>query len=162
MDELYGLQIPKLFDCRLMDVSEYALISGLEARCSEQRFYHAPCHDSLEGKAIKLLEDKCGFSMKATSHCCSEAGTMALSRPDITSKMLDKKRISINESLQKEGVGSGILLTNCPSCLQGLGRNESSGMKPRHLAEELAIRAGGYDWESELVRMLANHEKVNF
>lgn len=161
-EELEDIKIPDLFDCRLMDVSEYALSSGLEIRCGDIRFYHAPCHDSLDGKAIKLLEQKCGFEMKATSHCCSEAGTMALSRPDITSKMLEKKRASIKEGLEKAGLQKGVILTNCPSCLQGLGRNQASGMVPRHITEELAIKIGGSDWEKELVRMLGNHEKVNF
>lgn len=162
MEELGDIKIPELFDCRLMDVSEYALSSGLDVKCSETRFYHAPCHDSMGGKAVKLLEQQCGYIMKATPDCCSEAGTMALSRPDITSRMLEKKRAGIKKALQNAGLSEGIILTNCPSCLQGLGRNESSGMKPRHIAEELAFRTGGYDWEKELVEMMANHEKVNF
>ncbi|WP_035276482.1 DUF3683 domain-containing protein [Desulforegula conservatrix] len=161
-EELENIKVPELFDCNLMDVSEYAISSGLEISCSEMRFYHAPCHDSMGGKATKLLEQKCGFNMKSTSHCCSEAGTMALSRPDITSRMLDKKRVSINEALEKNEIHQGVILTNCPSCLQGLGRNQSSGMAPRHIAEELALKSGGYDWEKELVRMLDKHEKVNF
>jgi len=162
MDELQSIKIPELFDCKLMDVSEYAMSTGLDVKCSETMFYHAPCHDSMGGKAVKLLEQKCGFNMKATPHCCSEAGTMALSRPDITSRMLDKKLIAMKDALEKNSIPNGIILTNCPSCLQGLGRNQSSGMIPRHIAEELALKTGGYNWEKELVKMLSNHEKVNF
>ena len=34
-----------------------------------------------------------GFGgVEAVPHCCSEAGTLALSRPDITDAMLDRKR----------------------------------------------------------------------
>jgi hypothetical protein len=35
-----------------------------------------------------------------------------------------------------------VVLTNCPSCLSGLGRNESLGFKARHLAEALALSCG--------------------
>jgi len=38
------------------------------------------------------------------------------------------------------------LLTNCPSCLQGRGRNRALGAEPRHLAVELARQLSGERW----------------
>ena len=60
--------------------------------------------------------------MEAVPHCCSEAGTLALSRPDITDAMLHRKTEALKEALRTRPAGA-MILTNCPSCLQGLGRN---------------------------------------
>ena len=49
-------------------------------------------------------------------HCCSEAGTLALSRPDITGAMLHRKRAALAEA-RSGRPGASVLLTNCPSCL---------------------------------------------
>jgi D-lactate dehydrogenase (cytochrome) len=81
----------------------------------------------------------------AVPHCCGEAGTLALSRPDIAAAMRARKRDALQSVFH--GInGQKVVLTNCPSCLSGLGRNESSGFKARHLAEELAISVDGKDW----------------
>ena len=39
-------------------------------------------------------------------------------------------------------VGASVILTNCPSCVQGLGRNEPQGFAPKHLAVALAVQRG--------------------
>jgi hypothetical protein len=39
-----------------------------------------------------------------------------------------------------------VILTNCPSCLQGLGRNRPLGVEARHLAVALAERMSGEGW----------------
>ena len=54
-------------------------------------------------------------------NCCSEAGTLALSRPDIAHKMLARKASAL--ALVADPAAPAQLVTNCPSCLQGLGRN---------------------------------------
>jgi Fe-S oxidoreductase len=47
--------------------------------------YHAPCHDSLGGQAAEVVARLVRIRAESVPHCCSEAGTLALSRPDITS-----------------------------------------------------------------------------
>ena len=43
-----------------------------------------------------------GFGkVQAVPHCCSEAGTLALSRPDITDAMLHRKRGALAEALAR-------------------------------------------------------------
>lgn len=39
-----------------------------------------------------------------------------------------------------------IVLTNCPSCLSGLERNQSLGVRTRHMAEALAMGLDGQQW----------------
>ena len=60
-----------------------------------------------------------GFGkVETVPHCCSEAGTLALSRPDITDAMLHRKRGALAEALgDRRGA---TVLTNCPSCVNGL------------------------------------------
>jgi len=38
------------------------------------------------------------------------------------------------------------MLTNCPSCVQGLGRNRDIGLDPQHLAVALAVKYSGTNW----------------
>jgi len=42
------------------------------------------------------------------------------------------------------------LLTNCPACLQGLGRQERLGVKVTHLAVALAEASGGGTSDSSM------------
>ena len=72
---------------------------------------------------------------------------MALSRPDISHAMLDRKQ---NAMKQAGKADADVLLTNCPSCLQGLGRLKKRGVKPIHMAEELARLTGGEGWQKKL------------
>ena len=52
--------------------------------------YHTPCHDSLRGEGVTLLK-RLIADVSRQPHCCSEAGTLSLSRPDITRAMLQRK-----------------------------------------------------------------------
>jgi D-lactate dehydrogenase (cytochrome) len=151
----------EIFGAPLEDVSRFALSNGLKLDPGGDYLYHPPCHDSLAGGAKDLLAKKAGAKLTTVDHCCSEAGTLALSRPDIAYNMLDKKTLAVKEALKGQEM-DGVMLTNCPSCLQGLGRNANLGIKPRHLAVELARRVGGDQWEKELKVILENSEVVNF
>jgi Fe-S oxidoreductase len=94
-------------------------------------------------------------------HCCSEAGTLALSRPDITGAMLHRKRAAIAEA-RAGRAGGAVLLTNCPSCLTGLGRNRDLGIEPRHLAVELARALSGPGWLEKLRVRAETAQAVRF
>jgi FAD/FMN-containing dehydrogenase/Fe-S oxidoreductase len=145
---LDAMEAKKLFGGRIVDVAQYALERGLalDGAPAEPLLYHAPCHDSLEGKAPDVLRSIGGFGkVEAVPHCCSEAGTLALSRPDITDAMLHRKRAAFDEALHGRPRGATVL-TNCPSCMQGLGRNAGMGVTPKHLAVAIAERLTGPGW----------------
>src|SRR5512138_51131 len=136
---LVAMGADRLFGGRVVDVARYALEGGLRVEGDEAVLYHAPCHDSLDGQAGEVLAATGGVgSLEPVEHCCSEAGTLALSRPDIADAMLDRKRGALRSAL--EGRRSATVLTNCPSCLQGLGRCASMGVRPRHVTVHLAER----------------------
>ncbi|TYT73901.1 DUF3683 domain-containing protein [Desulfobotulus mexicanus] len=162
-EALEELGTTNIFNCPVRDVSRFVMEKGLEVPKEESlRLYHAPCHDSMEGNAIRLFRETSGETLKDTPHCCSEAGTMALSRTDITNRMRLRKHSTLQRTLK--GLDSSeppVLLTNCPSCIQGLGRNMDLGIIPRHITEELALRIGGLQWEKELKRLLANTDAIN-
>jgi D-lactate dehydrogenase (cytochrome) len=93
-------------------------------------------------------------------HCCSEAGTLALSRPDITEAMRHRKSVSTREILA--GTNGTVMLTNCPSCLQGLGRNVDTDARPRHIVVEMARRLSGDGWLDILRARAAAAQAIHF
>jgi FAD/FMN-containing dehydrogenase/Fe-S oxidoreductase len=143
-ESLADMNAAGIFNSSLADVSRLAVENGLAVGIQPGRFYHAPCHDSLDGSGEALLA-RLGHPSIVVPHCCGEAGTLALSRPDIAAAMGLRKGDAFQAAFA--GVdGEKIVLTNCPSCLSGLARNQSLGFRARHLAEELAICVDGKDW----------------
>ena len=161
-EALLDLDTEKIFSCTVDDISKFVLENGLEIKGDDNVFYHAPCHDSLQGKAMALLKSKAGYTSTAIAHCCSESGTMPLSRPDISNAMLDRKRKAILEAMGENKRSSAVVLTNCPACIQGLGRNRDTGIVPRHIAVELAMKTGGDNWMQEFATLIKNSEAITF
>ena len=54
------------------------------------------------------------------------------------------------------------VITNCPSCLTGLGRQGAHGPQPKHLTVYLAERIGGANWRQEAGTLLQDAEVVAF
>lgn len=161
MEALEGMETRKLFGGSIVDVMIYAKSQGLKLNGSDDRLYHAPCHDSLGGKAPEKLKDLGGFGViTPVEHCCSEAGTLALSRPDITDSMLQRKRNAIGEA--KKETGDTVILTNCPSCVQGLGRSRDLGVEPLHIAVAIAEKISGPDWKARFKQQAARATAVRF
>lgn len=155
---LAAMEAGNLFGGRIVDVSAYAQERGLRFEGEEPSTYHAPCHDSLDGQAPQVLRKLGGFGPVVTvPHCCSEAGTLALSRPDIADAMLHRKW----EALKDSGA-SGRVLTNCPSCLQGLGRSRGMGIEACHLAVALAEKQSGPSWMDRFLSQAARAEAYTF
>lgn len=84
-----------------------------------------------------------------------------MSRPDISNAMLDRKQTLLKPKLTNRILPIK-MLTNCPSCLQGLGRNRTLGIIPVHIASELAELTSGTTWAKDLQVMIANAEVINF
>jgi FAD/FMN-containing dehydrogenase/Fe-S oxidoreductase len=157
MEGLEGMEIEKIFGAPVKDVVGFALDSGLKLEGTRPALYHAPCHDSLRAAGIATAR-RAGFDAVEVPNCCSEAGTLALSRPDITDSMLHRKAAALEEAMEGRPNGT-VMLTNCPSCVQGLGRNAGLGAVPRHLAVEVAARLSGPGWP-ERFRAQAQQAKV--
>ncbi len=162
-EALIELGFGEIFGCSVVDISYFALENrpDMFTRDDAKHFlYHAPCHDSLAGEGSMMVGRLAG-NVTQVPNCCSEAGTMALSRPDISHAMLKRKRKSI-QTAQKGTHSNGTIVTNCPSCISGLGRNTDLGIIPQHLTEILAQALGGNNWQEELSGLLKNSEAVTF
>jgi len=156
---LAGMDAQRLFK-RIVDAGAYMLERGLKIQGEGDYLYHAPCHDSLDGKAVGILKKIGGFgAITPVPHCCSEAGTLALSRPDITDSMLHRKREAFALVLKGE---KATVLTNCPSCLQGLGRNRELGITPVHIAVALAEKYSGAEWKKKFLVQAARATAISF
>jgi len=158
---LDAMGMEELFGAPVVDVARFALGQGMRLPGGREALYHAPCHDSLDGKAAEVFRQLGGYEIEPVPHCCSEAGTLALSRPDITDSMLHRKTEALKESLRTRPAGA-MILTNCPSCLQGLGRNAGLGLTPRHIAVDLAERLTGDGWEDDLRRQVSRARAIHF
>lgn len=161
MEGLEAIETGKLFGGRVMDIAAFLLDQGFRVEGDGRFLYHAPCHDSLGGKAVATIGALGGFGeVTPVPHCCSEAGTLSLSRPDITDSMLQRKREAIGEAMH--GASQAVMLTNCPSCVQGLGRNIDMGLEPRHLAVALALKHSGPEWIEKFRKQAKRASAVNY
>ncbi|MBW2218080.1 MAG: DUF3683 domain-containing protein [Deltaproteobacteria bacterium] len=161
-EALVDQEVENIFDTKLMDISKFVMETGITLKNKGPYLYHRPCHDSLDGQA-EVLFKACEFNVgSAVDHCCAEAGTLALSRPDIAGAMRRQKKDALMSCVQNQKKNNQILLTNCPACLQGLGRFQSIGIQPRHIAEEIAVSAGGEKWALDLPEMVTAAEVITF
>ncbi|MBU1564508.1 MAG: DUF3683 domain-containing protein [Proteobacteria bacterium] len=161
-EALHEIGVSEIFGCDMADVSQFVMENSNNQfgdRRPETVLYHTPCHDSFDGVGAGLL-GQLYMNVKSVANCCSEAGTLAVSRPDIAYAMLERKR----ESLAKAGAGhtATLIATNCPSCLSGLGRNREMGVMPQHMTVLLAEALGGENWMSDFARLVSGAEKVTF
>ena len=159
-EALGALEAGRIFGCAVADASRLALEAGRPVALAGDFLYHAPCHDSLDGRGAALLA-AAGARVAAVPHCCSEAGTLALSRPDIAGAMRQRKREALAAAVVGRPPGTP-LLTNCPSCLTGLGRSRDLGVEPRHIAVELARALSGAGWLERLKERVQAAQAVGF
>ena len=162
-ESLHELGAEEIFGCELVDVGYFVLEQAPEHFTQDKNrhfLYHAPCHDSLNGEGPLMIR-RLGGQVSAIDGCCSEAGTLALSRPDIACAMLQRKQDYLMPHIEKGGVGQTII-TNCPSCISGLGRNRGLGVTPQHLAVLLAESLGGEKWEQEFKSLVQRAELITF
>lgn len=162
MDQLMKYQFDKIFPgCRLLDIHEYLLEQGVSLDGVEgtQYLYHDPCHTPMKTHdPIKVASTLMGKDVKLSDRCCGEAGTLAVSRPDISTQIRFRKQ----EELQK-GVeamtgevmakdGNVKLLTSCPACVQGLSRyGDDTGLETTYIVSELANKVLGDGWQKRFV-----------
>lgn len=159
MESLEKINATEIFKSDIKDVTGFLVDQGIKIDLGKNYYYHEPCHDSLKKDAKGLFKKLSPDStIKSVPYCCSEAGTMALSRPDISEAMLDRKKNAFQKVSEKEAK----VLTNCPSCIQGLGRMEKTGVSPIHLTVELARQSGGKGWKEKLKSYLKQATQVPF
>lgn len=160
-DQLAGYEFEKIFPgCRLIDIHEYLLEKGIEMNGVQgvRYMYHDPCHTPMKlQEPMKTVKALVGDTAIKTDRCCGESGTLAVSRPDISTQIRFRKEEELAKnttSIRADGFeGEVKILTSCPSCLQGLTRFEgATGMDADYIVVEMARHILGADWMQNYVR----------
>jgi Fe-S oxidoreductase len=161
MDQLLQYQFDKIFPgCRLIDIHEYLLEKGVKLQGVEgTRFmYHDPCHTPMKlYQPLKVVNELMGVPVALNDRCCGESGTLAATRPDISTQVRFRKEEEMRkgaDALRKDGyTGEVKILTSCPSCLQGLSRyNDDSGTTADYIVVEMARCLLGENWMEDYVQ----------
>ncbi len=163
-DQLQGYEFEKIFPgCRIVDIHEYLLEKGvkLEGVNGVRYMYHDPCHSPMKQQdplktVNSLLSTADGTRIEKNDRCCGESGTLAISRPDISTQVRFRKEAEMTkgaDKLRADGFkGEVKVLTSCPSCLQGLTRyNDDSGTDADYIVVEMARHLLGENWMPEYV-----------
>jgi Fe-S oxidoreductase len=160
MDQLLKYEFDKIFPgCRLLDIHEYLLEKGvkLEGVPGVQFMYHEPCHTPMKTHSgIKVVNQLMGQRVDLNDRCCGESGTLAVTRPDVSTQIRFRKQQEIEAGaarLQKVGAGDTVkILTSCPSCLQGLARyREDANVEADYVVVEMARQLLGQKWLEDYV-----------
>jgi Fe-S oxidoreductase len=162
-DQLAGYEFEKIFPgCRIVDIHEFLLEKQikLEGAKGVRYMYHDPCHSPMKLqdplKTVNGLVTTADATLIAKNdRCCGESGTLAVTRPDISTQVRFRKEIEMRkgaDDLRKDFDGEVKILTSCPSCLQGLSRyNEDSGTQADYIVVEMANHILGANWMAEYV-----------
>ena len=159
-DQLAGYEFEKIFPgCRLIDIHEYLLEKGikLDGVQGTRYMYHDPCHTPMKLQdPMKTVKSLVGDTAIKTDRCCGESGTLAASRPDISTQIRFRKQEELlknRTSLQAAGASDVKILTSCPSCLQGLTRYEGdTGLEADYIVVEMARHILGESWMQDYVK----------
>jgi len=157
LDQLEKYEFGAIFPgARLLDIHEYLLEKGVKASDvpGVKYLYHDPCHTPIKtAKPLSVVNGLIGEA-RLSERCCGESGTLALTRPDISTQVRFSKEESLRKSIANLGGDSSPvkILTSCPSCLQGLARFEDdTGAQADYIVVELARRLLGENWLPEFV-----------
>ena len=170
MDQLLKYQFDKIFPgCRLLDIHEYLLEKGikLEGVQGTRYLYHEPCHVPMQTQpGIKVANALMGQPVLLSDRCCGESGTLAVTRPDVSTQVRFRKQAEIEQGAAQLRAAREIdangnpqpftgdikLLTSCPSCLQGLSRyNDDAGTEADYIVVEMARHLLGDNWMADYV-----------
>jgi len=121
--------------------------------------YHEPCHTPMKTYASsQVTRQLMGTDVPLNDRCCGEAGSFAVSRPDISTQVKMRKQEELEKGMEKLGLTPGApgqsvkILTSCPACLQGLSRYEDdTGIEADYIVVEMAKRLMGENWMQDYI-----------
>ncbi len=165
MDQLQKYEFDKIFPgCRLLDIHEYLLEKGvkLQGVTGVRYMYHDPCHTPMKTyQPLKVVNQLMGTEVTPNDRCCGESGTLAVTRPDISTQVRFRKQEEMQKgaaAIRAKGYGGPVkVLTSCPSCLQGLSRyDDDSGTTADYIVVEIAKHVLGQNWMADYVSKANN------
>ncbi len=165
LDQLQEYEFKKIFPgSQLMDIHEYLYERNIKltGEQSTEYLYHDPCHSPMKKiDPIEVASGLMGKPVKLSDRCCGEAGTFAISRPDIASQIRYRKQEELEQGIEylqnnQQAQANDIkILTACPSCQQGLsGYEPDTGLKTDYIIVELMRQKFGENWQSDFIKKI--------
>jgi FAD/FMN-containing dehydrogenase/Fe-S oxidoreductase len=160
MDQLQKYEFEKIFPgCRLLDIHEYLMEKGvrLEGITGVRYMYHDPCHTPMKThRPLTVVNKLMGGNVALNDRCCGESGTLATTRPDISTQVRFRKEAEMRQGAaaqRADGFAGPVkVLTSCPSCLQGLSRfDDDAGTQADYIVVEIARHVLGENWMAQYV-----------
>jgi Fe-S oxidoreductase len=164
-DQLQGYEFDKIFPgCKIIDIHEFLMEKGvqLDNVTGVRYLYHDPCHSPIKKHdpldvVNTLMNSARNGVIEANDRCCGESGTLAITRPDISTQVRFRKEQEVRTGVDQLRAGGHRgevkILTSCPSCLQGLKRyNDDAGTDADYIVVEIAKNLLGPDWLPAYVR----------
>ena len=165
MDQLQKYAFEQIVPgCRILDIHEFLLEKGikLDGVQGTRYMYHDPCHSPMKTyQPMKVVNELMGSEVKLSDRCCGESGTLAVTRPDVSTQVRFRKEEEIRKvagQLREESPDSAVkILTSCPSCLQGLSRyNNDADTQADYIVIEMAKTILGETWLEDYVSHARN------
>src|SRR6185312_2268947 len=107
MDQLLKYEFGRIFPgSRLIDIHEYLLEKGVkvEGASGVQYLYHDPCHTPIKtAQPMSVVNALLGGGVPKSDRCCGESGTLAMTRPDVSTQVRFSKEESLRKSVQAAG-----------------------------------------------------------
>ena len=162
-DQLQGYQFDQIFPgSRIIDIHEFLVERGMKIdRATGVRYmYHDPCHSPIKqmqplAVVNSLMNSERNGRIEKNDRCCGESGTLAVSRPDISTQVRFRKEEEMHKgavALRNQGATEVKVLTSCPSCLQGLARYQDDvSVEADYIVVEMARHIIGEDWMQNYV-----------
>jgi Fe-S oxidoreductase len=176
-DQLQGYQFDRIFPgCRIVDIHEFLMEKGvrLEGVTGTRYMYHDPCHSPMKQHAPMkvvntLMNAELNGTVEKNDRCCGESGTLAVTRPDISTQIRFRKEGEMRRAADAIRAGAQAVpagtakgeafdgpvkvLTSCPSCLQGLSRYQGdAAVEADYIVVEIAKHVLGENWMPEYVK----------
>ncbi|MHB8476962.1 MAG: DUF3683 domain-containing protein [Steroidobacteraceae bacterium] len=164
-DQLQGYKFEEIFPgSKIMDIHEFLMEKDvrLENVTGVRYMYHDPCHSPMKKhdplKVVNsLMNSAQNGQIEMNERCCGESGTLAVTRPDISTQVRFRKEEEVRvgvDQIRAGGHGGDVkILTSCPSCLQGLKRyNDDTDTDADYVVVEIAKNLLGPDWLPQYVR----------
>jgi FAD/FMN-containing dehydrogenase/Fe-S oxidoreductase len=162
-DQLQSYHFDDIFPgSRIVDIHEFLLEKNVrvEGVTGARYLYHDPCHSPMKTHdpltvVNSLMNEARNGHIEKNDRCCGESGTLALSRPDVSTQVRFRKEIELKagaDRLRASGADTIKVLTSCPSCLQGLKRfNDDAELDADYIVVEMARHVLGENWMAEFV-----------
>ena len=163
-DQLQGYKFDEIFPgSRIVDIHEFLLEKGITLQQRGAYLYHDPCHSPMKQRDPMLtVKALVGEQVIKSERCCGESGTFGVTRPDIATQVRFRKEEELRKgeaALRKGGLAGAnddvMVLTSCPSCLQGLlryqGDLQSGLLQADYIVVEMARRLLGSTWLEDYV-----------